>query len=192
MTSRLRVVYEVVAADSGTKSYIVTVYPDNGLRIYIPDASNNRIVRMENMAGSGWLAFGTSGSGVNQFNQPAAVDFDGSGHIYVVEFGGCRIVRMDDMSGTGWVSFGSSGSDTNQFKSPHSIAFDSLGRIYVGDNLNHRIVRFDDMTGSNWVSFGTYGTGINQFRGPATSLSMRVTDTTSLTAATDESSESMT
>jgi sugar lactone lactonase YvrE len=159
------VVYEVVAIDASTKGYIVTVI--NEAYAYIADASNHRIIRMDDMTGSGWLAFGTYGSGVNQFNNPSAVELDSSRRIYVVEFTGGRIVRMNDMSGTGWVSFGSSGSGINKFNSPHSIAFDSIGRIYIGDNLNNRIIRFDDMSGTNWVSFGAFGSGTNQFKGPA-------------------------
>jgi hypothetical protein len=36
--------------------------------IYVADSGNNHLVRVNDMAGGGWTAFGTFGSGTNQFN----------------------------------------------------------------------------------------------------------------------------
>jgi hypothetical protein len=43
------------------------------LRIYVSDNGNNRIVRMDDMTGAGWTAFGSVGSGTDQFNSPAGI-----------------------------------------------------------------------------------------------------------------------
>jgi DNA-binding beta-propeller fold protein YncE len=43
---------------------------DTNGRISVADSGNNRIVRMDNISGSGWAAFGSLGSGVDQFNSP--------------------------------------------------------------------------------------------------------------------------
>jgi len=78
--------------------------------IIVADASNHRIVQMNDMAGAGWATFGTRGSGVNQFIWPRAVFVDAQGRIYVVDQDNHRIVRMDDMTGAGWVTFGALGT----------------------------------------------------------------------------------
>jgi streptogramin lyase len=132
-------------------------------QIYVLDRFNDRIVRMDDMAGTGWTSFGTRGTGHNQFTWPTSVFVDGAGRIYVADFLNHRIVRMDDMAGTGWTSFGTFGRGSNQFYWPFGIFVDGAGRIYVGDRGNHRIVRMDDMAGAGWTSFGTGGTGTNQF-----------------------------
>ncbi|MBS3947843.1 MAG: hypothetical protein KGZ57_06025 [Dethiobacter sp.] len=41
--------------------------------IYIADSENYRIVRMDDMNGTNWTAFGAWGSGQNQFGWPWAV-----------------------------------------------------------------------------------------------------------------------
>jgi len=146
--------------------------------IMVADASNHRIVGMDNMAGAGWATFGTRGSEVNQFTWPRAVFVDAAGRIYVVDQDNHRIVRMDDMTGAGWVTFGAVGTGDNQFRSPRAIFVDAAGRIYVADLGNHRIVRIDDMTGAGWATFGTGVLGLTSLRGHATFLSMlRATST---------------
>jgi sugar lactone lactonase YvrE len=70
------------------------VMVDAGGHIYITDMVNNRIVRMDDMAGANWTALGGPGSGVSQFNRPWAVALDASGRIYVADDGNCRIARF--------------------------------------------------------------------------------------------------
>ena len=67
---------------------------DAGGRIYIADMVNNRIVRMDDMAGANWTALGSPGSGVSQFNRPWGVALDSSGRVYVADDGNCRIGRF--------------------------------------------------------------------------------------------------
>lgn len=139
--------------------------------IYVADYNNNRIIRMTDMNGSNWTAFGTQGIGADEFNHPIAVAVDSSGTVYVADYNNNRIVSFTDMSGSNWTTFPPSsttaGSGTDQFNGPASIAFDSTGRIYVTDYGNNRIVRVDDMTGTNWKVFGSSGSGADQFSGPA-------------------------
>jgi streptogramin lyase len=136
-------------------------------QIYVVDYANHRIVRMDDMAGTGWTSFGTRGAGDNQFQGPFGNFVDGTGRIYVVDRSNHRIVRMDNMAGAGWTSFGTGGSDRNQFRWPNSVFVDGAGRIYVADQGNHRIVRMDDMAGAGWTSFGTQGADPNQFTYPS-------------------------
>lgn len=146
-------------------------------KIYVADMGNSRIVRVDDMEGSNWTTFGSSGSGANEFNRPIGVFVDTNGKIYVVDQVNSRIVRIDDMSGAGWTSLGTRGSGANQFASPAGIFVDSSGKIYVTDasifenNIEvvstNRIVRVNDMTGAGWTTFGNTGSGDNQFTQPA-------------------------
>jgi streptogramin lyase len=94
---------------------------DGAGQIYVTDTGNNRIVRMDDMAGTGWRSFGRHGPDPNQFNRPEGVFVDGAGRIYVADRDNHRIVRMDDMAGTGWTSFGALGPGDNQFNGPFGV-----------------------------------------------------------------------
>jgi DNA-binding beta-propeller fold protein YncE len=119
--------------------------------IYITDTDNHRIVRINDMTGSGWIAFGTKGSGANQFLSPIGIFVDTAGQIYVTDTGNHRIVRINDMSGTGWTVF--EGTAQQKFDQPVGI-FVGGGRIYVTDGVG-RVVRMNDMTGAGWATYGT-------------------------------------
>lgn len=138
--------------------------------IYVLDTNNHRVVRINNMTGLGWTAFGSGGSGVNQFRFPGFIHIDGSGRILVSDNtfpdGNNRIVRVDSMTGAGWITFGSTGTGVNQFIGPSGIFTDGSGRIYVADGSNNRLIRVDNITGAGWTAFGTEGAGVNQFRSP--------------------------
>jgi len=126
--------------------------------IYITDFKHGRIIRMDDMTGKNWVSFGTSGSGVNQFNQPNHFFVQPDGHIYIADTLNHRIVRIDDMTGRGWVSYGSQGiRSVGHFNEPSSVLLDKQGRIYVVDNGNCRIVRMDDITGAGWTEYGRGG-----------------------------------
>src|SRR2546428_11301146 len=74
-------------------------------KIYVADASNNRIVRMDDMTGAGWITLGgpLAGSGMNQFSFPSGIYVSSAGQIFVTDAFNHRIVRMDTMTGTGWI-----------------------------------------------------------------------------------------
>lgn len=146
---------------SATRQYTFTIRPE----VLLADTRNHRIVRFNDMPGTGWAALGTSaGRGANQFNSPARIFMDGAGRIYVADGGNHRIIRMDDMTGAGWTTHGTFGSDPNQFRSPTDVFVDGAGRIYVTEHGNSRIIRMNDMTGAGWTTLGTFGSGANQFR----------------------------
>lgn len=42
--------------------------PGAALKIYMADSDNYRIVRIDDMTGAGWTAFGSSGKGRGQFD----------------------------------------------------------------------------------------------------------------------------
>ena len=101
----------------GTAACTGVISPPPVPKIYVADASNNRIVRMDDMTGAGWTEFGTFGNGPNQFSSPFGI-FVSAGQIFVVDTFNSRIVRMDDMTGAGWTELGMFGSGPNQFNLP--------------------------------------------------------------------------
>ena len=106
--------------------------------IYITDRENDRVVRIENMTGEGWITY-------EETDHPWDIELDASGKIYITERDRDRLIRIDDLSGSGWISYGSSGSGIGNFEIPHCIAFDSENCIYVAVLENHRIVKINDM-----------------------------------------------
>jgi len=127
---------------------------DSARRIYIADTYNCRIVRIDDMNGTNWTAYGgTCGSGQGQFYDPSGIAVDSAGKIYVLDTGNCRVVRIDDMTGANWAAYGTVGSGVGQFAQYiTSLAVDAASRIYVADTGNKRVVRMDDLSGTNWTS----------------------------------------
>ena len=130
------------------------VVADADGHVYIADG-NGRIVRIDDMTGSGWTTFGSDGSGAGQFHEPYGIALDASKGILVAEEGNYRITRINDISGTGWITLGASGSGDKQFNCPAGVTVDASGHIYIADYNNHRIVRVDDMTGAGWTAVAT-------------------------------------
>lgn len=97
------------------------LFIDGEGRIYVADSANDRIVRMNEVTGAGWITFGQEGRGVGQFDSPRDIFVDAAGRIYVVDSDNNRIVRINDMTGAGWIALGSSGTGVNQFQSPSEI-----------------------------------------------------------------------
>ena len=56
-----------------TSAQMGGIFVDTAGRIFVVDAHNHRIVRMDDMTGAGWTTFGTSGTGVNQFVVPSTI-----------------------------------------------------------------------------------------------------------------------
>src|SRR2546426_182056 len=130
--------------------------------VYVADRGNNRIVRMNDMSGAGWIVLGTSGSGAKQFNFPRGLFVDTAGRLYVADTENHRVVRVNDMTGAGWTAIGSVGAGPQQFNKPRGVFVDGSGKIYVTDSGNHRIVRIDDMGGAGWTTFGTFLGGVSK------------------------------
>jgi streptogramin lyase len=163
------------------------IFVDRAGRIYVADSGSPidpmtprpRIVRVDDMKGTGWLDH------VERHGQlvasPSAIFVDGEGRIYMtVGFHYSGIVRIDDMTGTGWTNLvcdrpldphdrtlpPAGGWCVEPLRLAGGIHVDLAGRIYVADSNNNRIVRVNDMTGAGWTALGSPGTGVNQFANP--------------------------
>ena len=95
---------------------------------HIVIADGERLVQMDDMAGTNWLAYGSQGSGVGHFNGPTGIAVDSHKRIYVADYFNDRIVRIDNLSGAGWVSLGTAGNGVKQFQNPYKIAIDKNDR----------------------------------------------------------------
>ena len=132
---------------------------DSQERIYISDDRNQRIVRINDLTGAGWVTYGTNGTSVGQFLEPQSITIDGQDRIYISDEDkntqGGRIVRMDDMSGKGWITFPPASPDP-RIRLPHDIKLAVSGHIYIANTLNNGIARMNDMTGKGWIVFAPY------------------------------------
>ncbi len=147
--------------------YAISVNLDAVGRIYI--SSGCRIMRIDDMDGTGLTTFGQCGPSTNlvgSFNNGKVVIFDLQGRFLVGDTDYNRIVRFDDFQGTGWTTYGLQGSGVGGFNRLEGLAVDSLGRIYIADHDNHRIERINDMTGAGWIAYGSFGSGVGQFNEP--------------------------
>src|SRR5438309_8227231 len=86
----------------GTSACTGVISPPPVPKIYVADESNNRIVRMDDMTGAGWTAFGTSGSGPNQFRFPVGIFVSAAWWLVVKSTLNHTIQSMDKMTAAGW------------------------------------------------------------------------------------------
>ena len=133
--------------------------------LYIADASNNRVVRIDGSSGVLTLVAGSGQSGYNgdgipatqaSLSSPRAVALDASGNLYIADTGNYRIRRVDavtgvitSIAGTGVNGFGNDGGAAVAASISYvtAINFDSSGSLYMADSLNNRIRRIDGQTG---------------------------------------------
>lgn len=116
-----------------------------GPRLFVADAGNARVVKVDDMLGNGFTAF----SGIPS---PEYVALDSQGRIYFTGAG--QISRMDDMQGTNLTTYAPSGPLPQDNLYPSGIALDAQNRIYVASGgPSASIVRLDDMLGTNRTSY---------------------------------------
>lgn len=148
---------------------------DTSAFIYIPDAGNNRIVKLKEDGTVDWL-LGSEGTADNEFTFPKDVDIDSTGNIYVADSFNNRIIRFDanrnpslvlglckDRDDDGMLD---AGSEEGEFDEPSGVTADDAGRIYVADTNNHRVQIFD-AEGALIHAFGSEGTDDGEFTFPS-------------------------
>ena len=86
--------------------------------------------------------FGKQGGGDGDFNYPAFLSVNQSGHLMVCDNGNDRI-QVFELNGKFVGKFGTKGSNLGEFQYPTSVAVLSNGRIVVTDSSNHRIQIFE-------------------------------------------------
>lgn len=159
------------------------LFADEIGNVYIADADNNRIRKIEvstgiitTFAGGGATA-GDDVSATNaMLNVPMNVYGDNKGNIYIGERGRIRKVNtsgiITTLAGTGVLGYGGDGGQATsaQIRNPHTMLFDDRDNFYFADRGNHRIRKI-----SNDGKISTYaGTtdGYSGDNGPATAAQL--------------------
>jgi|DewCreStandDraft_3_1066083.scaffolds.fasta_scaffold00063_13 sugar lactone lactonase YvrE len=150
-------------------------------RLYIADAGNNRVRRVDldgviaTIAGTGKRGFeGDDGPAVAAaLDTPAALAFDKEGRLLIADMGNHRIRRVDLSSGqiTTLAGKGTPGSAGDggaakeaELNTPGGLAVDAEGTIFIADSGNHRVRKIGGdgtisaVTGTGTAGFGGDGT----------------------------------
>ncbi len=108
-------------------------------------------------------AFGSSGTGVGQFNVAVDLAIANNGNVFVVDYNNNH-VDVFDSTGTALFKFGTWGANPGQFYQPSGIAADNSGHVYV-TSAYYNFQGFNTQ-GQCILQAGSYGTGDGQFRRP--------------------------
>ncbi len=157
----------VQAMQFGVNPY--SAVSDNAGNVYIADASNHIIHKLNIStgmltvyAGTGSCGFsGDGGPATNaQFNYPLALALDNKGNLYVVDESTYCVREIDHSTGIittvagrgGWWGFGGDGGPATAayFNNPIAIAIDSANNLYISDYSNNRIRKV--MAGSGIIN----------------------------------------
>jgi len=139
--------------------YPIGVAVDASGNLYIADAGNNRVCKVDRagiittVAGNG--AQGYTGDGgpavLAKLDYPMNVALDASGNLYIADDGNNRIRRVDragiitTVAGNGTQGYSSEGFATGaELEQPTGVAVDSAGNLYIADNQNFCIRRVDN------------------------------------------------
>jgi len=143
------------SAMSAQLNYPAGIAVDNSGNIYIADASNNRIRKINTsgiistIAGTGVIGYSGDGglATAAQISQPHGVAVDNSGNVYIADNGN-HCIRMINTSGTittiagtgvaGYTGDGGPAASA-ELNSPTDISIDATGNIFIADWGNHSI-----------------------------------------------------
>ena len=175
------------SGDGGPAGQAKLYYPrgvavDSGGNLYIADAGNNRIRKVDStgtittIAGTGDGGFDGDEGPANQawLSGPGGVAVDGGGNLYIADTGNNRIRKVDSTGtittivGTGDRGFGEDGGPAVQawLDTPLGVAVDSGGNLHIADTTNNRIRKVDS-TGTITTIVGTGDRGFGGDGHPA-------------------------
>jgi streptogramin lyase len=129
--------------------------------VYVGDAANQRVRRIDARTGIVTTVAGTGSSGFSgdggpataaKLSYPKGTEIGPDGNLYIADNNNHRVRRVDlatgvitTVAGTGSAGFSGDGGPATaaQLNEPRNIAFDALGRLYIVDQNNGRIRRVD-------------------------------------------------
>ena len=159
------------------------VLPDAAGNLYIADAVNNRVRRVDlagtitTVAGNGSRGYSGDGGPATEARLalPSGLAMDAAGNLYIADYGNHRVRRVDTagtittVAGDGTVGYSGDGglAADAQLTLPYDVATDDTGNLYISDSLNHSVRRLDPAgTITTLAGDGTRGFGGDG--GPAT------------------------
>ena len=172
-----------IAATSAQIFLPMGVVVDAKGNLFISDASNNRIRRVDavtglisTVAGNGIPGFGGDNilALLTSVNQPSGITLDGAGNLYFCDTGNDSVRRVDAVTGiittvagtSGVLGFSGDGFPARLAKLalPEGLTFDSAGNLYIADTGNNVVRRVDASTG---LIHTIAGTGVAGYNGDA-------------------------
>jgi sugar lactone lactonase YvrE len=159
--------YETQFTTTGVGAFGLAEHPVNG-NIYLTNHSpTNGKIQIYSETGTLINEFGSSGSGIGQFNWPTGLAFSQtpSVKLFVADSANNRIQVFDD-DGTPLSQFGTQGSGLAQFENPFDVSVSDDGRVFVSDGYNSRVQIYNSDTYAYIDSFGSNGIGDGQFENP--------------------------
>ena len=164
---------------------------DGNGNVYIADADNRRVRKVDAATGTISTIAGTGEGGYSgdggpatraEFRYPSGVAVDAMGNLYIADQRDHRIRRVDaatgtisNIAGTGEWGYGGDGGPAieAQLSEPHGVAVDAVGNVYVTSYWNHRVRKVDAVTGTISTIAGTGEWGYRGDGGPATQAELR-------------------
>lgn len=132
-------------------------------QIYINDAGNNRVARINDMDGGGWASVDAGGC-----NTPRKIEYDPETNWIYYSTTACgngiHRKKLDTTFGSNIIPYGTGAGQTNY---PEGLAYDTVSNmLFVSDTSNHRIYVTDPEDKNPWYALGSQGAGDNQFNTP--------------------------
>jgi sugar lactone lactonase YvrE len=160
---------------------------DGAGNVYVADAQNNRVRRIDAASGAITTVAGNGGAGFSGDGGPAAlasiwfptgIAFDAANNLYIADSGNDRVRRVDAVTrtittvaggGPSAVNRGDGGPATNAYVvAPSHLALDSAGNLYITQEDGNRIRRVDAATKVITTIAGTEALGFSGDGGSAT------------------------
>jgi sugar lactone lactonase YvrE len=132
-------------------------------RVLIADRGNSRIVRVNDLGGLGWAAFGPApASAYAHLKGPTGVRHDASGALLVADFGGRRLLRLYALGATGQESIVPQTGDEPGLLGPVSVVKlaamdaddDPAERLLVVDAASRRLLELARDADGTWALKG--------------------------------------